>query len=69
MRSRAAQPPLAAGARTGAHDYILLGMIDAADDPFHGVGGLLGYVIGMLGIAMAVYMIWPEIFPVLRPAP
>jgi hypothetical protein len=44
-------------------------MIDVADDPFHGVGGLLGYVIGMLGIAMVVYGIWPEIFPVFRLPP
>jgi hypothetical protein len=44
-------------------------MIDAADDPLHGVGGVLGYVIGMLGIAMMVYSIWPEIFPVIRPPP
>src|SRR5262249_2071844 len=48
IRSRAVQPPLATGARTGAHDYIPLGMTSVAD-PFHSVGSLLGYVIGTLG--------------------
>jgi uncharacterized membrane protein YfcA len=69
MRSHAVRSTLAASDRSGAHDYITSGMMDPADDPFRGVGSLLGYVIGMLGIAMVVYSIWPEIFPPMRLPP
>jgi hypothetical protein len=41
-------------------------MTEVALDPFGSVGSLLGYVIGMLGIAMLVYIVWPEFFPAFR---
>jgi hypothetical protein len=45
-------------------------MTEVALDPFGSVGSLLGYVIGMLSIAMLVYIVvWPEFFPAFRLPP
>jgi uncharacterized membrane protein YfcA len=68
MRSQAVLASVATGDRSGAHDCAPFGMTEVADDPFRSVGSLLGFAIGILGIAMVVYTIWPEIWPEIFPA-
>ena len=68
-RSQAARASLAPSDRSGTGDCSPLKTMEVARDPFHSVGPLLGYFIGMLGIAMLVYTISPAIFPVLRLPP
>jgi hypothetical protein len=58
--------PLGPRDRSGARDCTPSVMTGVALDPFGSVGSLLGYVIGMLGIAMLVYIVWPEFFPAFR---
>jgi hypothetical protein len=58
--------PLGPRDRSGARDCTPSVMTEVALDPFGSVGSLLGYVIGMLGIAMLVYIVWPEFFPAFR---
>ena len=50
--------PLGPRDRSGARDCTPSVMTEVALDPFGSVGSLLGYVIGMLGIAMLVYIVW-----------
>jgi hypothetical protein len=61
--------PLGPRDRSGARDCTPSVMTEVALDPFGSVGSLLGYVIGMLGIAMLVYIVWPEFFPAFRLPP
>jgi uncharacterized membrane protein YfcA len=63
-QSQAVEAPLAP-----RRDYTPLETMEVARDPFHSVGSLLGYIIGMLGIAMLVYTFSPAMFPVLRLPP
>jgi uncharacterized membrane protein YfcA len=68
-RLQAARASLAPSDRRGTGDYSPLKTMEVARDPFHSLSTLLGYVIGMLGIAMLVYTFSPAIFPILRLPP
>jgi uncharacterized membrane protein YfcA len=63
---QAVRAPLIPSNRSGARVCTPSDIKEVARDPFSGAGTLLGYVIGMLGIAMLVYTISPAIFPLLR---
>jgi uncharacterized protein len=66
MRSQETLTPVGPRDQRGMPDRAPFGMRGVADDPFHSFGRLLGFVIGMLGIAMIVYTIWPEAFTIVR---
>ena len=68
-QSQPVRAPLAPSDQSGARDCTPSGVTEVARDPFGSVGSLLGYVIGILGIAMLVYAIWPAIFPAIRLPP
>jgi hypothetical protein len=65
MRSQATLAPVGPGERIGAPERAPFGRMEVAD-PFHSFGSLLGIIVGMLGTAMLVYTIWPEIFSAVR---
>jgi len=62
MRPQAGRASAAAGERSRGRDCTPSGRMEGTGDPFHSVGGLLGYAIGVLGITMVAYSIWPAIF-------
>jgi hypothetical protein len=66
MRAQEVLTPAAPRDQSGEPDRAPFQIRKVADDPFHSFGNLLGFVIGMLGIAIIVYTIWPEAFPIVR---